>query len=191
MEEAEASAALTLEIIDGHPAVLHLPLTFTLAEASRRLLRSRPGLVARGGFPAPHVDTLRVARATLAFARSPQGRADESGTGGGPEVGRAVVGGGWCSFGDEILAAVGGGSDDDNDGGEASPTVRDGGSYYGYLHWQSRREREASFCTRLKCAQQDPYFGVLSNIDYNSGNSPLRPFYGRKRASFTLYLIKG
>lgn len=120
MEEAEASAKLTLEIIDRHPAVIHLPLTFTLAEASMRLLQTRARRNAR---PAPvglHVDALHVAKATLRFAR-PADAAQETVGSGGREVGRRASGG-WCVFGDAVLAAfdIGGGGD----AGQVSAEVR-------------------------------------------------------------------
>lgn len=110
-----------LEIIDRHAAVLHLPLTYTLAEASRRLLKTA---AVRGGRPADaglHADALRGARSTLVFA------ARVGGGGGGPAVAAAGMaggggGGGWCAFGDEIMSAFGrvcGG-----DGGDSSAEVR-------------------------------------------------------------------
>lgn len=101
MDDAEASATRTLEVVDRYPGVLHLPLTFALAEASRTLMNSRPGRSARASFPAAHVDALRVARASLAFARP--AHASEGGLGGG---GREKAIGGWCAFGDAIVAML-------------------------------------------------------------------------------------
>ena len=118
-EEAEASAKLTLAIIDRQPAVLHLPLTFTLAEASRRLLQQP-----RIGRPArrlgPSADALRAARSNLAFARPAVSTAKEAGGGGGG-AGKGKMGG-WCTFGDTIMAAFvkGGGGG----GGDISAEVR-------------------------------------------------------------------
>lgn len=90
MEKAASSAKLLLEVIDRHPAILHLPLTYTLAEASSRLVS-----VHGGTFPTTYVESLRVARASLVFARPAQPR------------GAAAVStnrGSWCAFGDQILA---------------------------------------------------------------------------------------
>lgn len=98
-----------LEIVDRHAAVLHLPLTFTLAEASRRLLRTSAERSGRPALRGVHVDALRVASASLSFARPRQ--SVESGGFGAAGV---TLGGssGWCAFGGEILSAfdkVGGG----------------------------------------------------------------------------------
>lgn len=87
--EAAASAKITLEIINRHPAVLHLPLTYTVAEASRRLLFGRAGGYSHGSFPESYVDPLVAARESLVFARPAQASEDGS----------------WCDFGDSILAA--------------------------------------------------------------------------------------
>lgn len=120
-EDAEASARLTLEVVDRHPAVIHLPLTFTLAEASRRLVDATTGRNARNALPPPHVEALRVARAGLIFAR-PGGEHGVDGVAGkGVSVGQRKVGG-WCAFGDEIIAAfTKAGSDA---GRSSSPQVR-------------------------------------------------------------------
>ncbi|CAN0520455.1 unnamed protein product [Ectocarpus sp. 12 AP-2014] len=84
VEEARISASLMLDIVDLHAAILHHPLTFTLAEASRRLLTE-----ARGGTPRPVPATARIAlenmRYIVGYAR--------------PEE----PGGGWSSFGHDIL----------------------------------------------------------------------------------------
>lgn len=114
LEEAEAAARLMLEIIDRHAAVLHLPLTFTLAEASRRLLKTAAERSARRPDPGLHSAALHGARATLVFARP--------GGGGGGAVAAGRGGGGWCAVGDGIMAAfdrVCGG-----DGEHASAEVR-------------------------------------------------------------------
>lgn len=110
-----------LQIIDQHAAVLHLPLTYTLAEASRRLVKTN---AERSGRPADsglHSNALRGARSTLVFARSAGGGGGGSG-GGGTAAAGGGGGGGWCAFGDEIMSAfdrVCGG-----DGVDASPEVR-------------------------------------------------------------------
>ena len=107
-----------LNIIDTHPAMLHLPLTFSLAEASRRLVKATSERSGRPADSGQLSEVLRGARATLVFARpaaagSGSATAVAGGGGGG--------GGGWCAFGDEILSAfdrVSGG-----DGGDASAEV--------------------------------------------------------------------
>lgn len=125
-DEATASAKLVLEVVDRHPAVIHLPLTFTLAEASRRLLDASSGRTPRNALHQPHVEALRVARAALVFAR-PGG--ERAGGGGGRGVAGSVMGGGqqrkaggWCVFGDEIVAAFAQAGSDA--GGCSSPQVR-------------------------------------------------------------------
>lgn len=117
-----------LEIIDRHAAVLHLPLTFTLAEASRRLLKAT---AERSGRPADtglHSDALRGARSALVFSRPRGGGGGGAGGAGGvADVAARGNGGGggrggWCAFGDEIMSAfdrVCGG-----DGGDSSAEVR-------------------------------------------------------------------
>lgn len=94
-----------LQIVDRNATVLHLPLTFTLAEASRKLLqhqRQQHAKVTRGPrakySARPHLDYLRCARDNLVFARAPSV---------GVTVSSDVHGskGGWCAFGDAILAA--------------------------------------------------------------------------------------
>ncbi|CBN78737.1 expressed unknown protein [Ectocarpus siliculosus] len=113
-EDAEASGRLMLAIIDRHAAVLHLPLTFTLAEASRRLLAAA---AERSSRPAPegvHVEALGAAVTKLSFARSTQ--AVKPGAGG---VAAATGGGGgWCAFGDDILAAFAGAGGGGDSGGD-------------------------------------------------------------------------
>lgn len=107
LEEAEDSARLMLEIVDRHTAVLHLPLTFTLAEASRRLLKTTAERSGRPASRGVHVDALRVASTALSFGR-PRQPAESGGFG-------AAGIGGWCTFGDDIMAAfckVGGGGGD-------------------------------------------------------------------------------
>lgn len=108
-----------LEVIDRHAAVLHLPLTFTLAEASKRLLKTTAERTVRPADSGLHLDTLRGARSTLVFARPRGGGGDG---GGAAAAAAGMAAGGWCAFGDEILAAfdrVCGG-----DGGDASAEVR-------------------------------------------------------------------
>lgn len=90
MEKAAASAKLLLEVIDKHPAMLHLPLTYTLAEASCRLVS-----VHGGTFPTTYVESLRVARTSLVFARPAQSQGDAA---------VSATRGSWCAFGDQILA---------------------------------------------------------------------------------------
>ena len=101
VEDAEASAKLALGIIDRHPAVLHLPLTFTLAESSRRLLQ-QPRIDRPSRRLGQCADSLRVARASLAFARPTGASGQEAGDDHGAEKGKT---GGWCPFGDAIMAA--------------------------------------------------------------------------------------
>lgn len=102
IDDAEASAKLALGIIDRHPAVLHLPLTFTLAEASRRLLQQP-----RIGRPSRRLglcaDALRVARSSLAFARPTRPAAAENVGGDVHGAGKGKIGG-WCTFGDAVMA---------------------------------------------------------------------------------------
>eukprot|EP00903_Cladosiphon_okamuranus_P010916 g10311.t1 len=103
LEEAEAAARLLLQIIDQHAAVLHLPLTYTLAEASRSLIETT---AERNGRPVDsglHFDALRGARTALVFARPGGG----GGGGGGGAEARGGGRGGWCAFGDEIMSAFG------------------------------------------------------------------------------------
>ena len=69
LEEAEAAARLMLNIIDTHPAMLHLPLTFSLAEASRRLVKATSERSGRPADSGQLSEVLRGARATLVFAR--------------------------------------------------------------------------------------------------------------------------
>lgn len=90
MDKAVSSAKLLLEVIDRHPAMLHLPLTYTLAEASSRLVG-----VHGGTFPTSYVESLRVARASLVFARPAQSREDAA---------VSANRGSWCASGDQILA---------------------------------------------------------------------------------------
>lgn len=138
LAEAEASARLMLEIIDRHAAVLHLPLTFTLAEASRRLLRATAEQSSRPALPGVHVDALRAARAQLCFARPrPPAKAGGGGGAGATSGGGGGSGGGcWCAFGSEILSAfekAAGG-----DGGGGLPEVSGGvfcGSGVGLDAW--------------------------------------------------------
>lgn len=102
LEEAEKSARLMLEIVDRHTAILHLPITFTLAEASRRLLRTTAERSGRPVLRGLHVDALHVASSTLSFGRPRQ----PSESGGFGAAGMAAGGiSGWCMFGGEILAA--------------------------------------------------------------------------------------
>eukprot|EP00752_Nemacystus_decipiens_P007849 g7012.t1 len=108
LEEAEDAARLMLNVVDTHPAMLHLPLTYTLAEASRRLLKTTAERSSRPADSGQLSDVLRGARATLVFARPAAGGGTAAAGGGG----------GWCAFGDEILSAfdrVSGG-----DGGDVS-----------------------------------------------------------------------
>lgn len=122
IEDAEASAKLALGIIDRHRAVLHLPLTFMLAESSRRLLQQP-----RIGRPSRRLglcaDALRVARTSLAFARPTRAAAAPETAGGDDHgAGKGKVGG-WCTFGDAIMAAFdkrGGGG---GGGGDVSAEV--------------------------------------------------------------------
>ena len=90
MEKAVSSAKLLLEVIDRHPAMLHLPLTYTLAEASSRLVSLHGGT-----FPTSYVESLRVARASLVFARPTQPRGDAA-----VSANRSS----WCAFGDQIMS---------------------------------------------------------------------------------------
>lgn len=100
VEEARPSGNIMLAIVDRYAAILHHPLTFTLAEASRRLLTEERGgtsrpvrrllTEARGGTPRPVPETARIA---LANARYMVGYAR-------PEE----PGGGWSSFGNDMLA---------------------------------------------------------------------------------------
>lgn len=119
-EDAEASGRLMLAIIDRHAAVLHLPLTFTLAEASRRLLAAAGE---RSSRPAPegvHVEALGAAVTKLSFARPTQ--AVKPGAGG--VAAAAGGGGGWCAFGDDILAAFAAAGGRDS-GGDVLSEVRE------------------------------------------------------------------
>lgn len=47
LTDAEASARATLSAVDRDPAILHLPLTSTVADASKRILESAAGESAR------------------------------------------------------------------------------------------------------------------------------------------------